>query len=267
MASRYTLLILFGIVSMQLMSCGVSDRTDTAPTVMLPTSTTSPLFLEPATPTPFRVASATPVVTRPPKPTAIEATTPTVEPIGIRYTTLDIYDEQLLSNWTLKNTTNMKYRNDFKGYAYTGKNSIIATPQSTGQLQFSLLPSSKVAYKRSEVAGISFWISSDQMITPEDFAVTVFGSNDYPYWVAKDTSVKITGRVTDDLPLFSETRLYYLNFNSSIKPKTWAEVILWLDDLVYEPEYMYVTGLYIKNDERFQEPFYIDKVSLILYKN
>ncbi len=264
---RYILLIIFGVFSMQLISCSSDNRVDASP-VPLPTSTISPFFSEPATSTPFQTDVTTPttIPTRRPKPTVVEDSTPTAVPIDDRYTSIDLYNGQLLSNWTLKNSVNMTYRDNFKGYSFTGKTSIAATPDGNGQLLFSILPTSKVSYKRDEVAGVSFWISSvDEAIAPQDFAVTVLGSNDYPYWDAKDTSVKIPGRVTDGLPVFSETRLYYLNFNRPIEPKTWAEVVVWLDDLIYEPDYTYVTGIYLKNDEQFQKTFYIDKVSLILY--
>jgi hypothetical protein len=73
--------------------------------------------------------------------------------------------------------------------------------------------------------------------------VTVLGSNSYTYWVEDDISVKSIYE-----PVFSETRLYYLGVNRTIPPNTWVKVELWLDERIYDPDYRYVTGFYIKNE-------------------
>jgi hypothetical protein len=237
--------------------------------VPLPTSTISPFFSEPATSTPFQteITTATTIPTHRPKPTVVEDVTPTALVLGDKYTLLDIYDEQLNSNWTLKDSSNVQIDSKHKGYAYLGLTSLIANPQvAFSKLQFSVALNAKNSYRRDKVAGISFWISGkDQVIIPNDFAVTVVGSNDVPYWVKNDSSVTASSQTPSDMPLFSETRLYFLGINRSIEPNTWVQVVLWLDDLIYEPDYTYITGIYIKNDEQFRKTFYIDKVSLILY--
>lgn len=177
-----------------------------------------------------------------------------------------IYDEQMLSNWSLANSHNMNIDDQHTGFAENGVVSISATPmQGTGALQFSVIPETNIFYERDRIIAVSFWLSGGtSSIAPEDFAVSVLGSNDYPYWVADDTSAQPNGRVTNDAPLFGETRLYYLGFNRAIPATTWVEVIVWLDDLTYDPDYDYVTGFSIKNDQSYQQPFYIDRVSLLV---
>jgi hypothetical protein len=92
----------------------------------------------------------------------------------------------------------------------------------------------------------------------------VLGSNSYTYWLANDTSVPTDTTVTVEAPLFSETRLYDLHINRAIPPGTWVQVVVWLDDLIYDPEYTYVTGMYIKNNKGFLNTFYIDQVNLLM---
>jgi hypothetical protein len=123
--------------------------------------------------------------------------------------------------------------------------------------------SSPQPYLRSQVIGFSFWVyCDDDYIGSSDLAVTITGSNQYPYWVQDDDSV--TNRFD---PIFSETRLYFLGFNSDIPPRTWAEVNVILDDLIYDPIYTYVTGLLIKGDENFRNTVYIDQVEISLLEN
>ena len=47
-------------------------------------------------------------------------------------------------------------------------------------------------------------------------------------------------------------------------PDTWVELVVWLDDLPYDPDYTYVTGLYLKNDKVFQQTVYVDRVALLI---
>jgi hypothetical protein len=265
---RYILFVILVIFTVQLISCS-SDTSVDVTAVPLPTSTILPFFLEPATSTPFQteITTATTIPTRRPKPTVVEDVTPTALVLGDQYTLLDIYDEQLSSNWTLKDSSNVRIDSKYKGYAYSGLTSLIAKPQGAfSKLQFSVALNAKNSYRRDKIAGISFWVSGkDQIIIPNDLVVTVLGSNDIPYWVTNDSSVTAPSQAPSDAPLFSETRLQFLGINRPIEPNTWIQVVLWLDDLIYEPDYTYVTGIYIKNDEQFQKTFYIDKVSLILY--
>ena len=48
------------------------------------------------------------------------------------------------------------------------------------------------------------------------------------------------------------------------RPTRGRTIFLWLDELEFEPDYEYVTGFYIKNNEGFLGTFYIDQVSLLV---
>ena len=52
-------------------------------------------------------------------------------------------------------------------------------------------------------------------------------------------------------------------FNDAIPPDTWVQVEVWLDELLFDPEYKYVTGIYIKNGEDFRDTIWIDQVELV----
>ena len=79
-----------------------------------------------------------------------------------------------------------------------------------------------------------------------------------------DRSVAATPESSDADSSFSETRLYFLDIKHTIPPDTWVEVVVWLDQLIYDPPYKYVTGVYIKNDQGFFNTFYVDHVSLLV---
>jgi hypothetical protein len=241
-----------------LAACGTPAQADQN-VAALPTPTVAGLF-HPVTPT-----SVAPIGTQTepthPVPTAVPAATATPQPLK----ELPIYDEQLRKNWSLANSDGMTFALDEAHVVSSGKVAAKITPtKDFGMLFFTVRKQSNEEYLRKQVLGVKFWLNSGPNgIRTSDLAVTVVGSNDFPYWVNDDTSVKVTGRVTQDLPLFSETRLYFLGINRDIEPNTWVEVDLWLDDNQYDPDYTYVTGIYIKNDKGFRGPFYIDRVSLI----
>jgi hypothetical protein len=180
---------------------------------------------------------------------------------------LELYDEKVAAGWSMRDSKNIEIvlRN---GYAYAGKSAIEATADNgTGVLQFSVRKDAKRTYNRESIVGISFWVSGGEAeITPEDLAVSVLGSNDHSYWVENDNSAFPKGRIIEGEPLFAETRLYALEFNRSIPAETWAEVVVWLDDLP-DPAYVFLTGFYIKTDDRLKTPFYVDHITLLVNKN
>ena len=136
-----------------------------------------------------------------------------------------------------------------------------------GRIFLTVQKDARKSYPRDRILGIRFWLSGgENTIGTGDLAVTVTGSNQYTYWVVDDTSVKVDTPVTAISPLFPETRLYFLHINRSIPPNTWAEVIIWLDDLVDDPHYSYVTGMYIKNDKGFLDTYYVDDVQILVQK-
>ena len=126
-------------------------------------------------------------------------------------------------------------------------------------MSFGVREDSTEAFPNSQVISLSFWLASDELITLDDLSVTLFGSNDFPYWVAGDESVYIDG----EFP-FSETRLYFLGLNHSIPAKTWVEVVVILRDLIYDPDYEYLTGFYLKNDAGYLNTIYLDDIRLMM---
>jgi hypothetical protein len=179
-----------------------------------------------------------------------------------------IYDEELAPNWTAEQSRGITYDMATTDYVYSGAVATAITPTKTyGQFFLTLNAAPEVAYDRDEIIGVSFWLSGGaSLIENDDLAVTVLGSNDYTYWVPDDTSVaeQLEEELTDGLPLFSETRLYFLDINRPIPPNTWVEVIVWLNERIYDPPYNYITGIYLKNDADFLQTYYIDRVSFLV---
>jgi hypothetical protein len=188
--------------------------------------------------------------------------------VDAEVTLVPVYDDALAPGWSLEHSSAITYDLQSDIYVDKGRYAIRAQRgQSVGTLYFTLNRDAGKTYPRDQVLGLRFRLGGGTADMPNDaFVVAVIGSNAWPYWVEHDTSVKIAGRVTDDQPLFSETRLYYLGINQTIPAKSWEDVIIWIDDLIYDPTYKYVTGFYLKPDEKYRSSFYIDQVSLILMK-
>jgi hypothetical protein len=146
--------------------------------------------------------------------------------------------------------------------AYNGRHSLAVSPEAPGgRLIFAVVPDAEEAYLRDNVLAVRFWLySGDDYVGTEDLSVTILGSNEFPYWVEGDDSVQ----VDDSLPTFSQTRLYFLNVEEDIPPETWIQIEVWLDDLIFDPDYHYVTGVVIENDEDFLRTFYIDDLELVI---
>lgn len=249
------------LLCLALAACGAPESATTTTRVPQPTPTIASVFGDPATHTPTTLAStATPARTSTPAPRAIptRVVDGTIEVVSI-------YDEKLNPNWTLENTSGVKYELASTN-AQRGKLSLQARPaKGLAKLYFSVREQSRDTYERKRVLGLRFWLSGgENPIATTDLGVAIIGSNAYPYWAADDTSVKINATVTADAPLFSETRLYDLYINRDLPPNSWVEVVVWLDSLQFDPEYAYVTGFYIKNDELFLDPYYLDHVDLLL---
>lgn len=174
-----------------------------------------------------------------------------------------VFDETLDPNWTLEYSKSFKSNLQDTTFVKNGKVAIAATPQEDfGTLLFAVKKEATQNFPRNQVWGVSVWINpGDGDMAPEELALTVVGSNDSKFWVANDASVK-----TDQTHFFSETRLYYLGINKLIPPKTWVELVVQIDKLPYDPDYQYVTGIYLKNGKGFTHTFYVDRVALLMNK-
>lgn len=259
MLSRWAVV---GWCSILLAACGSAARTDSSATAALPTPTVAALFRE-ATPTPAAdtVAPSNPTLAA---PSSVPAATAPRDATQFKERT--VFDEEMNPKWELTHSDGMEYNLAANQYVSSGQVAIAVTPtKDFGTLFFTVREQSDEQFPRARVLGLRFWLNGGpEGIRTSDLAVAVVGSNERPFWVENDTSVTVTGRTTQDMPLFPETRLYYLGINRDIPPETWTKVEVWLDDVQFEPEYTYVTGFFLKNDQDMRAPFYLDQISLIV---
>lgn len=234
------------------------------------TPTVAALFLaqstEVATPT-LTTAQHLPITLQP----TPEPSNPVAQAQAPVYPTVVIYDDQLNANWSVEQSAKitidlaaqeLNFQSlDAQQTLSSGAATIAVSPQADyGTLFFTVRPESGASYARQNVLGVSFWLNSGSAgIGPADLAIAVVGSNTLPYWAPDDHSV-----FPDNKGKFSETRLYFLKINRTIPPHTWLNLIVWLNDLQYDPVYQYVTGFYLKSDAGFRSTYYLDQVSLLL---
>jgi hypothetical protein len=173
---------------------------------------------------------------------------------------MPIYTDMVNQNWIVQRSTGGEIDLASREESYEGSVSLSYTPAGgIGTLFFTVKQNSSEIYLSDNILGLSFWLNSGAgEIGTGEIAVTVLGSNSYPYWLADDNSVKSPFE-----PVFSETRLYHLGVNRTIPPHTWVKVELWLDERIYDPDYRYVTGFYIKNEASLQQTIYLDDIQLI----
>ncbi|MCA9935428.1 MAG: hypothetical protein KC415_15940, partial [Anaerolineales bacterium] len=241
------------------------------------TPTISALFAFVPSPTPrplpTRRPTSTPTMTPPPSPTPPPDETPQAEataaPLAIaalpedgRFNEIIIYDDELDPNWTLGESWGITYTLTETAVVYSGDVAASVTPLAEfGAVFFTVAPGALQEYLREDVLGVSLWLNSgDDYLPLDEMAVTILGSNATPYWTEDDDSVE----QAEGESFFSETRLYYLGLNAEIPPNTWVEVIIWLDQLPYDPDYVYITGIYVKNGDVFQGTYYVDRVALLM---
>jgi hypothetical protein len=235
----------------------------------IPTPTVAPFFQSTAT----QASITSSIAATPAANTAAIGLSPTPRAaiptrIADQIAGISIFEDALNADWSAKSSSKVTYDLASTAVVHEGKKAIMVTPTDDFGLFFLTVRKEALKiYPRDRILGISFWLNGGAgSIATSDLAVTVTGSNKYSYWVADDTSVKVDTPVTADSPLFSETRLYFLHINHSIPPNTWVEVILWLDDRIYDPNYVNITGIYIKNDKGFLHSYYIDDVQLLVQR-
>ncbi|MEI2611526.1 MAG: hypothetical protein V9G20_23070 [Candidatus Promineifilaceae bacterium] len=215
-----------------------------------------------STPTVTFTPTATPDAAATPSPTRPATSTPiTTLPTNGRFDEIVIFDEALNENWSLSESWGITYTLTNEITVYTGTVAAAITPQEPfGAIFFTVNPDTSEEYLYEDVIGVSFWLNSgDEYLPLDEMAVTIMGSNDYPYWDEDDDSVELVEGVS----FFSETRLYYLGLNDPLPPNQWVEVIVWLDQLPYDPVYTFITGIYIKNGDNFQETYFVDRLVLL----
>jgi hypothetical protein len=226
-----------------------------------PTPTIPALFQEPPTrtallPEPTRTAQPAPTV-----PAA--SMTQTAVPSDANLVAIPIYDDRLREGWSLEPSFRMVYDVQHDSFVNRGSYAIEAQAEDPfASLYFTIQEDSGQVFLRDRVLGLRFLLSGGESeIGNQQLAVSVVGSDAQPYWLADDNSVAPSPNTTIDAPLFSETRLAFLSINV-VPVGEWVEVVVWLDELIYDPYYTYVTGFYLKTDELPR--FYIDQVELIV---
>ena len=172
-----------------------------------------------------------------------------------------VYDEALADEWLVDVPSDAMVDLEHTSRAYSGERCIAITPEGDyRRILLGLRADSQVSYPAELVSGVRLAIGSGENgLDPSDLAVTILGSNAYTHWVDDDSSVTI-----DQERFFSESRLYYFGVNQWIPPDTWIEIEIDLGALPYQPEFRYVTALYLKNDAGFYDTFYIDDVRLVI---
>ena len=210
------------------------------------------LFGKSDLPTPFPTPTTYPSAT--PNPAL-----PTPTPQTFR--DVPLYNDEIDANWSLSKSAGLTYDAQSTATVYTGTVSISVVPEKDfGILFFTVEENTSQTYLRNDLLGIRFRVNSGNDYLPlEDMAVSVLGSNEIPYWSQEDKSVEST---VGEYP-FSETKLYFLGFNEDIPPNTWVDVELWLDNLLFDPDYLYVTGFYIKHGDGYRTNYFVDDVALI----
>ncbi len=235
--------------------------------------TIAPLFRDPTRVTVTSTVGPDQTPTRTLRPTVQPLTTPTALSNLLRpaYPELVLYGDELNRNWSIEQSADTQinlWNNSlwFQRFEPTqertsGATTIAVSPQADfGTLFFTVRPESTEVYERQQVLGVSFWLNSGSNgIATDELTVAMAGSNELPYWSITDRSV-----FGEEDGAFSETRLYFLKLNRTIPANTWVNIVVWLDDLEFDPPYRYVTGFYIKNDISFRNTYYVDQVALLM---
>jgi hypothetical protein len=242
----------------------VSTRAPLDPGDTRPAPTVSSAFSPISVPTPQLLRATTRPVAVPTRTADQERAA--AEARGQGLTEVPVYTDRLSEQWSLDNSYQMAIDLRNRRTVDSGEYALEAKPSfGTGTLYFTLKPGAGKAIERDKVQALRFRLSGgDNIIDNDSIAVAIVGSNTQPYWRENDTSVQVDGRTTDGGPVFSETRLVFLGVKKSIPAGEWVDVEVWLDELLYDPDYTYVTGFYLKTDRQEVPVLYIDYVSLLM---
>lgn len=245
-------------------ACGQPEPPRVMPTI-------APFFVPVTSSATMRVPTRTRLVipTPMPRPTRAPLATTAIEGrdmLDAKLRAVSVYSDTLATGWRLINSDDVRVDPRSAAAAQTGKHSIaVTTRRSFGDVLFAVQRNAPTVYSRDEIVGFRFQLySGEDAIGYGELIVSVLGSNDVPYYVQGDESVAYTGRVVEETPTFPETRLYFLDINDIIPPRTWIEIYYDID-AQGSPDYKYITALRIRNDDVYRGTFYIDDVE-ILYK-
>jgi hypothetical protein len=201
------------------------------------------------------------------KPVEIVVETPAPTPTWIEVKAtrppaqlVPLYNDWVKPGWQILSSDSLlKVDPRAKGNAHLGNFSISVQPSLyEGKVYIVSAPENDAYYLRKDVLGVSLYLySGSAELNLNDLALTVIGSDAFSYYRADDLTVLSRDN-------YEETTLNFLGFNNSIPPRTWVEVEIWLDEMLYEPDYHFVTGLYIVPRKSLTHTIYIDDVNLIV---
>ncbi|MCB9135439.1 MAG: hypothetical protein H6636_08430 [Anaerolineales bacterium] len=220
----------------------------------LPTPTLHPFFIDPTN-------NATPQLTQEEYTTFAPTHPPEANIISLpQVITTTIYDDELNKNWLYLNDPDVTANFASKTTVHDGQFALSLSPKKDFKtMYFVVREDTNEIFTQDQVISLNFWLNSgNDILDINDLAVTIVGSNEYPYWVEGDNSVYIEGQFP-----FSETRLVFLGLNHAIPPNTWVEIEVVINSLIYDPAYKYITGFYIKNDQGFYNTFYVDNIRMV----
>ncbi len=192
-----------------------------------------------------------------------ESAPPALPPYTGTYS-VTLYNDHLDPNWGIKTSPGMRYRLQDRTIAIDGNFALSIIPQEDfSSLYFQVRPDTIQQYLRNQVVGVSFWLYSEEPIATNDLGIAISGSDDFPYWVANDGSVDLT----EYDPIFDDDEIYFLKLNRAVEPETWTRVEILLDDVDYDTNYQYITGIHLRNNADFNKTMFIDQLELMLMAN
>ena len=265
--SRMFLRAWFALLGLLSVGCSVIDEDVGTQSFVVPT--TNPIFLSPITP------ENTPV-TMTVEPQIDDADFPEDDGAMVPETAVAhaiIFNDKLNPNWNLQASSgNVSFSLRHTASIHSGRNalSIMSLP-AYETLHFQVRQNTIEQYRREEIVSITFWLFSDaETIKPGSINLVVTGSDNYPYWVANDTSAGDK----EDILTYSGTRAYSLGLAHPVPPGTWTQIEVLLDDLAFDPDYdselvedlnyEYVTGFYLISDKGIERAVVIDDIELIM---
>jgi peptidoglycan/xylan/chitin deacetylase (PgdA/CDA1 family) len=172
-----------------------------------------------------------------------------------------VFDESLNADWTVRTSPDVHFDFQDEQEAHSGSVALAYSPnEDFGSFFLQVRPNAATPYLRDDIIGVAFWLyTGSEPLALDDLALVVTGSNEFPYWSAVDESIDL-----DEFdPTFEDTR-FELGFNRPISASNWIQVILFLDDLAYDTDYMYITGLNLVNNAGVSRTFLIDELLFIL---
>jgi hypothetical protein len=237
-----------------------SDNADTSAPPTL-----APVFEASAIPTLAQVVGLAPLPTSVPRTAEPKQVDTTPEPAATRPSITEeyIYKDALSPNWSLDHSENVKLNLKDSTQVKEGSSAVSVTfEKDFARAFFTVNKDSTTKYERAKAWGATLWLNTGENdFGPQDLSVTIIGSNAQPYYVPNDTSVTV-----DDKQFFSETRLVFFGVTRQLPRNTWIELTVELDKLPYDPDYKYITGIYVKNDKDIRGTIYIDQAALLMLK-